>query len=288
MQRLILAAALAGAAGAAWPVCAETALLGTYVWSEPRADFGGFSAIDVAPDGLSVTVLSDRGLIAAAQLTRDAQGRITGAAITEAVPFLNDQGGVMPEHRVDAEGLAVSPDGTLFISFEGDVRVRQQNGLHGDPSLLPRHPDFAAMQHNAALEALAIDAAGTLYAIPERSGRADQPFPVYRLRGDVWDIAFSLPRRGAFLVAGADIGPDGMLYVLERDFTGIGFRSRVRRFDLTGGSEQDLLQTGTGTHDNLEGISVWDDGVGLRLTLIADDNFRFFQRTEIVEYRVTD
>ena len=39
---------------------------------------------------------------------------------------------------------------------------------------------------------------------------------------------------------------------------------------------------------NGEGLSVWQAVDGLRLTMIADDNFRWFQRTEIVEYRVTD
>ena len=76
--------------------------------------------------------------------------------------------------------------------------------------------------------------------------------------------------------------------MLERDFLGIGFRSRVRRFDLTGGNEQVLLETRLRAHDNLEGISVWQDEQGLRMTLISDDNFRAFQRTEIVEYRLTD
>lgn len=40
-------------------------------------------------------------------------------------------------------------------------------------------------------------------------------------------------------------------------------------------------------HDNLEGISVWQDPDGrIRLTMISDDNFMVFQRTEIVEYAV--
>ncbi|MDA1155104.1 MAG: esterase-like activity of phytase family protein, partial [Proteobacteria bacterium] len=57
---------------------------------------------------------------------------------------------------------------------------------------------------------------------------------------------------------------------------------------LTGGSEEVLLETRLRTHDNLEGISVWQDEQGLRMTLISDDNYRALQRTEIVEYRLTD
>jgi len=91
----------------------------------------------------------------------------------------------------------------------------------------------------------------------------------------------------------ADFGPDGRLYVLERQFRGLmGFASRVRRFRLGMDrllAEETLLETAVGLHDNLEGLSVWRDAGGaLRLTMIADDNFSFFQRTEIVEYRVAD
>ena len=91
---------------------------------------------------------------------------------------------------------------------------------------------------------------------------------------------------------GADVGPDGRLYLLERNFRGLlGFRSRVRRFGLGPDgitSTEELLSTGTLQYDNLEGISVWDDGLGIRLTMISDDNFLPVQRTELVEYRVTD
>lgn len=288
LSRLIAALAGAVLTVAPPPAGAEVAHIGTHVWTDDAAWFGGFSAIEVAPDGLGLALLSDRGTIAEGRLVRDNGGRVTGATITDHVPILNIEGRPMSVHRSDSEGLALAPDGTLFISFEGDVRVRRQEGLHGAPSLLPRHPDFGGMQANAALESIAIGPDGALYTIPERSGRPDRPFPVYRFRDGQWDVPFTLPRRGAFLVAGADIGPDGRLYILERDFVGFGFRSRIRRFDLSGGSEEEILVTGLGEFDNLEGIAVWEDDAGLRLTLISDDNFRFFQRTEIVEFRLTD
>ncbi len=88
-------------------------------------------------------------------------------------------------------------------------------------------------------------------------------------------------------MSGADVGPDGMLYVLERDFAVFGFRSRVRRFARDGSDETVILESRTGQHDNLEGISVWRDAAGdIRITMVADDNFGAFQRNEIVDYRV--
>ena len=89
---------------------------------------------------------------------------------------------------------------------------------------------------------------------------------------------------------GADFGPAGRLYLLERGFVGLGFYSRIRAFTLNAGgtkilSESLLLTTPVGTHDNMEGLSVWEDDQGrIRLTMISDDNFRFFQKTEMAEY----
>lgn len=90
---------------------------------------------------------------------------------------------------------------------------------------------------------------------------------------------------------GADFDTEGNLYLLERAFTGFGFKSRVRRFFLDDDAvtaEETLLETAILQHDNLEGLSVWKDADGdIRLTMISDDNFNDFQRTEFVEYRVT-
>ncbi|GGL56060.1 esterase-like activity of phytase family protein [Wenxinia marina] len=255
------------------------------VWTMDDPGFGGFSAIHVFPGGERFVAVSDRAMIVEGQFLRDGNGDITAVESRHPAPLPDENGDPIEGVRADSEGVAVGPDGTIYLSFEGVARLRVEDAGDGLPRRLPRHPDFATLQSNSALEALAIGPDGALYTIPERSGRADRPFPVYRLKDGAWDIPFELPRRGPFLVSGADIGPDGRLYVLERDFTGIGFRSRVRRFDLAGGSEETLLETGTGVHDNLEGISVWRQADGrLRMTLISDDNFRWFQVTEIAEY----
>lgn len=258
--------------------------LGSYRWRDPAPYFGGFSGIDLAPNGRDMWLVSDRATLATGLLTRDAAGMITEAAIIEAVPIHDVDGLPMSANMSDSEGLALGPDGMVYISFEGQARIRFQQGLHGRPDILPRHPDFDTMQRNSSLEALAIGPDGAFYTMPERSGRIDRPFPVYRFRDGAWEQPFDIPRRDSFLIAGADIGPDNRLYIVERDFTGWGFRTRVRSFALDGSDEALHLETATGTHDNLEGITLWDDGTALRITMISDDNFKFFQRTELVEY----
>lgn len=266
----------------------EAVHLGTYVWSEGWEGFGGFSGLELGDDGTGFVALSDRILLVSGRLSRDAAGVVTAVEAGPPEPLLDTEGGRLRGARADSEGLAIGPDGTVWISFEGRARVRRQGTDGEPPSLLPAHPDFERMRGNSSLEALAVDAEGALYTIPERPFRREDSFPVYRFRDEAWEIAFRLPVRDGFAVAGADVGPDGRLYVLERDFTGLGFRSRLRRFDLDGSGEETLFTTATGTHDNLEGVAVWRDDAGLRATLISDDNLHFFQQTQFVDYRLPD
>ncbi|AWB50150.1 hypothetical protein HYN69_01125 [Gemmobacter aquarius] len=265
--------------------------LQSYRWTLDDANFGGLSGIVVWPDGARFLAISDKGAFVEGRMERAADGSIAGVSSGPMRPLLARGSAGLAKGRTDSEGLAVGPDGRVFVSFEGVARVLEYDRISGSALNLPSHPDFARMQINSALEALAVDGEGTLYTLPERSGAMDRPFPVYRFRGGVWDQPFDVPRRGGFLAVDADVGPDGRFYLLEREFQGLaGFASRVRSFALTGGGVADErveMQSATGQHDNLEGLSVWRDGTGgLRMTMVSDDNFNFFQTTEIVEYRV--
>lgn len=269
----------------AGPAPAELVHLGSYEWTSNHPRFGGFSAIEVSDNGRDFVAISDRGLIARGSFDR-VDGMLAGIKLNSFDPFISSTGTDLSRADRDSEGLAVDSDGQIYVSFEWRHGVRRVNG--NTMGALMRTDAFSAMQPNSSLEALALDAGGALFVIPERSGRPTRPFPVWRLIDGNWDVAFEIPRRGPFLVTGADIGPDGRFYILERDFVLVGFRTRIRRFGPDGSGEETLLETDVLTHDNLEGISVWEDAEGLRLTLISDDNYRSWQRTEIVEYRLTD
>lgn len=267
--------------------------LGSFVWQSSDPALGGLSGIELSADGTAFVVLSDRGGWARGRLQRDAQGRLIGVEAGP-VTLLRGRGAApLARGRGDSEGLAIARDGTAYVSFEGRgmARVLRYADLAGPAANLPSPPEFAALPTNGALEALAIGPDGALYTMPEGGGTETTPIPVWRYRKGQWDQPFALPRLGDFLPVGADFGPDGRLYLLERQFHGIlGFASRVRRFALHGNAVdagEVLLQTRPGQHDNLEGIAVWRDAAGaIRLTMVADDNFRFFQATQIVEYRL--
>ncbi|MBZ0128600.1 MAG: esterase-like activity of phytase family protein [Rhodobacteraceae bacterium] len=272
---------------------AELEFVGRYVWSEPGEAFGEVSGMEIAADGLGFAVVSDRGWIGTGRLERGADGAVSGVAGFRMADLVNRKGKALKGHESDSEGLAGEPGGPLFVSFEGYHRVWRYDRPFGAAKAIGDHAGFATLQNNSGLEALAIGADGALYAIPERSGEWERPFPVYRYRHGVWDDELSIPREGRFLPAGADFGPDGRLYIVERDFLWYaGFASRIRRFDLTelGLSEgETLLVTAFGTHDNLEAIALWQDAAGaIRLTLVSDDNGNLLQRTEFVDYRLVE
>lgn len=269
----------------------DPGFVGAFRWSSADGDLGGVSGIELSADGLAFTAITDRGGWVQGRLTRDAEGLVTGVTAGPVTPLFARALAPLLKERRDAEGLAVAPDGTAYISFERVARVLRYGRIDGTAQNLPTPPEFADFSFNSALEALAIGQDGTLYTLPERSGGMTRPFPVWRFRNGEWDQPFSIPRRDGFLPVGADVGPDGRLYLLEREFHGLaGFASRVRSFAIGGalGDERTEMESTPGLHDNLEGIAVWRDRLGdIRLTMVSDDNFLFFQRTELVDYRLS-
>lgn len=268
--------------------------LGSFRWTSDQPEFGGFSGLKLSEDGKQFTTVSDGGIFGQGVLERTGvSGEITGVSEFVSGPLRTSKGEPTEGITNDAEGLAVRADGSLLVSFEGLHRIMIYAAPDQPAVGLKHNDEFKKLQNNSGLEALALDAGGVLYAVPERSGVLTRPFPVYRFKNNAWDQPFGIPRRPPYLVTGADFGPDGKFYLLERHLSGIfGFQTRVRRFDFTENgveNEETLLETSPGTHDNLEGISVWRDAAGdIRITMISDDNYRAFQRTEFVEYQLTE
>lgn len=285
----MLIACLEGSAGPTPP----RGFLTDFAWTMQDVRFGGMSAIELSTDGKSFSSVSDQGAFTTGQISRDAQGRIVGVAAEPMTLLMDEKGKPFTDDASDSEGLAIAADGTAYVSFEGGARVERYDRLGGSGETLPIPPEFAALQNNSALEALAIDAEGTLYTLPERSGALDKPFPVFQFKTGKWTSTLQIPRDGKFLPVAADFGPDGRFYLLERNFRGLaGFSSRLRRFTLGSagfGPPEVLLTTPVGLHDNLEGLAIWRDDQGrLIATMVADDNFNPFLRSQIIEYRLPD
>lgn len=258
-------------------------------WQIAEPWFGGFSGIELSSDGRHAVLITDLGQFVRADLQRH-DDEIVDVVLVEKSPVF-ERSGNAPARRRDTEGLAYNA-GDIFVSLEGIHQVWAFKGVDAAAKPKAQFPQDPKPELNGSLEALAIDPQGRLLTLTENPlGTADTA-QVFRLENGGWSVAFKIPRDDKFSPVGADFGPDGRLYLLERGFNGLGFRSRVRRFDVTdegASNETELFRTAIGVHDNLEGLAVWQDRKGqIRLTMIADDNFRFLQRTEIVEYLVAN
>lgn len=263
-----------------------------YEWAKDDPAHGGFSALSVSAEGLGFTAIADRGTWVEGQFQRDARGQIKGITVDRRGALHQPDGTRFPDTDNDSEGLAITGDGLAYISFERQARVMVFAGLDQPAKFFAQHPDFARFGANTALEALASDANGRLYTLPEKPPEQGQTIPLYRYSDAGWEHVFDIPQVPGFRPVGADFGPDGLFYLLERQFFfPFGFASQVRRFALPaeGRSLPEprlVFASPPGLHDNLEGLSVWRDTAGdIRLTMISDNNFLPLQRTEIVEYR---
>ncbi|WEF24652.1 esterase-like activity of phytase family protein [Paracoccus sp. S3-43] len=279
------------AAGAPAPA-ASLDYVGTFVWRDDNDSFGGFSGIEISPDGTAFHALTDRAHLYWGSIDRDSQGLIRAMNIAGRVHLKDSKGVPLPPgYTGDSEGLAIGEDDAIWVSFEGLDRVARYDHPDARATAFDPPPKGPGMRNNSGLEALAIRD-GIIHAVPERSGAESRPFPILTFRDGAWRQAGEIRRDPRWLAVGADFGPDGWFYLLERDFQGIlGFASRVRRMQLTDDgpvNEEILLTTRPLQYDNLEGLAVWHDGQGIRLTMISDDNFLFVQRTELVEYRLRD
>lgn len=276
---------------ALWPAQAlaeAVELIGLFEWDTESVI--GISGIEMTEDGTGFTAVADRGWWLTADFQRDGDV-VTGVRMTRLEPIIGSDGNPVSARRVgdwsDAEGLAIAPDGTAWVSFERWAHVWRFPQVFGRAEGVNSHPTFADHADNWQLEAAAIAPDGAIYVFSEKP--LIDGFPIYRLGLDgQWSIEGYLPEQEVFAIVGADFDLDGSLYILERKLiVGLWWQNRIRRVRLDG-TEDTVLWTGErGEYGNLEGISVWRDANGTRLTLVSDNNGNG-DPTQFVEFRLTE
>jgi hypothetical protein len=244
-------------------------------------EFGGLSGLLVESGRL--TAVTDAGWL----LTADLAAIGKDDAAFQPLPGALGSG---DKSVSDAESLARQGD-QLAIAFERDHRIEFLDGRGHAGERRDRR--FETMPSNGGLEALASLPGGNLLAIGEEPMSGS--FPVFLLRPNGSMQAGALPQAERHMVTGADVGPDGLLYLLRRDWSIIaGVSIRIERYQLdpAGIPRADTrevlaaFESASGI-DNMEGIAAWrEPGGATRLAIVSDDNFNPMQRTLLLIFEV--
>ncbi len=277
---------------------------GGLVLSSPAREFGGISAIRVAPDGQQFIAASDRGRWLRGRIVYDG-ARPSAIADAQMAPMLGADGKPLAERRwYDTESIAQDGD-TLYVGIERVHRIVRFNygrdGLlaRGRPLELP--PAIRKLPSNRSIEALVfvprdLPLGGTLIAISER-GLDDAGNILAFLIGGARPGTFTIKRSDDFDVSDAALLPDGDLLVLERKFSfAAGVAIRIRRIGLADIGPATIvdgrvvfLADLNYNLDNMEGLSVHRSPAGETvLTLISDDNFSPLQRTLLLQFTLME
>ena len=268
--------------------------------SGDHKQFGGFSAIRVAPNGSDFLALTDRGYWLRGRLTYRGEAP-SGIVNAEIAPMLYRDGRpITARGWFDAEALA--EDGaSVYVALERVHRILKfdygKRGLLARGTLVQVPPDMAKLPSNKGIECLLVAPrgsaqAGALIAISERGLDA---------AGNIRGFLIGGPKPGIFAIRPSDdfditdcaLTPGGHLLILERHFSwrrGVAMRLRSVPFaEVTPGAVLDgevLVSADMGYQiDNMEGLSVHRAANGdLVLTLISDDNFSMIQRTILLQF----
>jgi hypothetical protein len=270
--------------------------------TSPNRDFGGISALRMAPDGLGFVAVTDRG--------RWVTGRIVyaedrPAGITEAVmaPILAADGRPITAHGLyDSESLAAD-GGTFYVGIERVHRLLRfdfgRDGVRarGERVVLPA--DTSGLPSNKGIEALAFapaghPLAGTLIALSERGLDRAGHIKAWLIGGPM-PGQFAVRRSDDFDISDGALLPGGDLVVLERRFSWLsGAAIRLRRIAVNSirpGAVVDgpvLMVADMGYQiDNFEALGVHRNAAGdTVLTLMSDDNFSVLQRTLLMQFKL--
>lgn len=247
-----------------------------------RLGIGGLSGIEVADDGNRFQIVTDRGYLLTGEFKRTENARLSQGKIHRESKLAVGQD-FDNQRKIDSEAIAVFHDSSLFVAFE---QVHQIRRYKNDQNVRIAPPSAARDTHeNRGIEALATSQAGTLLAILESVRPKQMEIQIHEYANESWTSNNTIPVVRGYTPSGADMGPDGKLYILERARKGIFFSTLVRRIDLTNGQIETVLKTSWGRHMNTEGIALWRDGQGkMRMIIVSDNNYLPFLPNEVFEY----
>ena len=256
--------------------------------------FGGLSGLSFGPDGRLYAV-SDRGYWLSTKMVTDGSGALVDLVDWQIAPLLTPARTPVTGSLADPEALALAPDGSFLVAFEGRHRIWR----YGPP---PRTIESAATPvalpaqisrapRNGGIEGLTSLPDGRLLALTETFANSDGSFRGWLIDGNRFAELAYLPAKG-FHVTDCAALKNGDALVLERRYVSLGiFSARLTIVDgktiQPGGklSGRELLRIEQPlVVENFEGLAVQQTPKGTMIYLVSDDNYNPFQQTLLLQF----
>jgi hypothetical protein len=274
---------------------------GTLRLTSPDTDFGGISGLIVSDDGSRFLAITDASHWLTGEL-RYRDGRLAGVTGSEIGPLLAPDGSILKGKFGDAEGLAGTLDGDVYVSFEGKHRIWRypfaSEGMRGKPSVVATPAELVGAPPNGGLEGIALLNDGRLLALTESFHDGAGNIRGWVLGTGADPLPVLLKQRSPFDVTDVRQLANGDVLTLERRFStfgGVGFE--MRRIPspafATGQVMDGEVVADVGMNfmiDNMEALSVRKGANGETLVyLVSDDNFNApLQQTLIMMFELKD
>ena len=251
--------------------------------NDPR--FGGISALHV--EGARAAALSDAGTLMRFSLP--------GAPPeTRIEPLSGGPGSADVKGDRDAESLAVH-GGKVWVGFERSNTIWRYGLAGWRPESSARPAAMRRWRSNRGLEALVRLPGGSFLAFSEGAGVAESPVILFHgdpaREGTRAETLRYLPPSG-YRITDAALLPDGRLLLLHRRVRlteGVAAKLTIARLPrltagaLISGEEIAVLRTPLAV-DNMEGLSVTNEGGRTIVWIASDDNFNPLQRTLLLKF----
>ncbi len=268
-------------------------LLGGWRLASRSGQFGGWSALHIAPEGQGsrVTAIGDYGSVLRFRLTRF--GRAVDARID---PLPAGCGALDDKVERDSESLAKATDG-WWVGYEADNRLCKVTPDFRRMLARKRPAEMANWDLTYGAEAMVLLADGRMLIFAERAPIGLALRPLLILSGDPADPATRVTSRSyvpppGYSPTDAAQLPDGRILVLNRRF-GIAdlFTSVLVVIDpaaLESGRPvqgKAIARLAPPTlHDNFEGLAVTVEGGRPVVWMLSDDNFMSWQGSYLLKF----
>jgi len=269
-------------------------LLSAFQLESKDKRFGGLSGLSIGADG-KLYAISDRGYWLSAKMQLGSDGVLVNLTDWQIAPMLGPSKKPVRGVLRDAEALAVVPDGSLLIAFEGRHRIwRYSTPPHTFESIpVPVEIPRAVTQApgNAGVEALTVFPDGRFLALTEGYKNPDGSFKGWLIDKGRWAELSYVPAAG-FHVTDCAALDNGDVLVLERRYVPLGILSAritlVKGSDLRAGAKvagKELLKLEAPlAAENYEAMAVRQTAKGTMIFIASDDNYSLFQQTVLLQF----